>query len=70
MERKITITGNGRIKVTPDYINLTLTVAVNNKKYEKAVDEVEERVNVLAKMLSPNDTSEKSKELARALLNN
>ncbi len=30
----------------------------------------EERVNVLAKMLSPNDTSEKSKELARALLNN
>lgn len=51
MERKITITGNGRIKVTPDYINLTLTVAANNKKYEKAVDEVEERVNVLNEAL-------------------
>lgn len=51
MERKITITGNGRIKVTPDYINLTLTVAANNKKYEKAVDEVEERVKILNEAL-------------------
>ena len=51
MERKITITGNGRIKVKPDYINLTLTVAANNKKYEKAVDEVEERVTVLNEAL-------------------
>ncbi len=44
---------------------------VNDRTVTNVVElTYEERVNVLAKMLSPNDTSEKSKELARALLNN
>lgn len=49
--------------ISKEVINERTVTNVSELSYD-------ERVNVLAKMLSPNDTTEKSKELAISLLNN
>ena len=52
MERKITVKGIGHITAKPDFVIINLTIEEVNKKYEKAVDEANKRINDLVSALS------------------
>ena len=52
MERKITVKGIGHITAKPDFVIISLTIEEVNKKYEKAVDEANNRINSLVTALS------------------
>lgn len=52
MERRITVKGIGHITAKPDYVIIYLTIEEINKKYEKAVEEVNDRINKLTSALA------------------
>ena len=47
MDRKITVKGIGHVTAKPDYVIVYLSIEEINKKYEKAVDEANFRINQL-----------------------
>jgi len=52
MDRKITVKGIGHITAKPDYVIIYLSIEEINKKYEKAVDEANNKITLLIKALS------------------
>ncbi len=52
MERKITVKGIGHVTAKPDFVIISLTIEEIEKKYEKAVDEANKRINNLVSALS------------------
>ena len=50
-ERRIRVKGIGNIELEPDYIIIYLTIESIQKKYEKAVEEVDKRVDLLKEAL-------------------
>lgn len=51
MERKITVKGIGHITAKPDFVVINMIVDETNKKYEKAVEIVSERIDILSNAL-------------------
>lgn len=56
MERKITVKGIGHISAKPDYVVIHMTIDATNKKYEKAVEEVSDKINRLSDALVKSGT--------------